>query len=130
MTLICFDWIKNRDFAIYTVVIAPLSLAFAAPGDALRRYSGQDITLGIRPEALTDVEGADQRSTHAERLDNRVIVTEPSGSDTFVTTHIGGAECVCRMRSDADVAPGQLATFAINMEKAVAFDPKTEARIA
>ena len=59
-----------------------------------------------------------------------MTVTEPAGSDTFVTTTLGGAECVARMRSDADVAPGRVTTFAINMEKAVAFDPKSEDRIA
>ncbi|MEL6519427.1 MAG: sn-glycerol-3-phosphate ABC transporter ATP-binding protein UgpC [Pseudomonadota bacterium] len=105
-----------------------ISLTFAQPG-ALKRYDGQTVTLGVRPEALTDVDGADQRSTHMERIENTVTVTEPAGSDTFVSTEIGGAECVARMRSDADVAPGQATTFAINMEKALAFDQKTEDRI-
>ena len=36
---------------------------------------------------------------------------------------------VARMRADAAVAPGQIFDFAVNMEKAVAFDPVTEARI-
>ena len=97
--------------------------------DNLKSYDGQTITLGVRPEALTDVEGADQRSTHVERVENTVTVTEPAGSDTFVATTIGGAECVARMRSDADVAPGRATTFAVNMEMAVAFDPKSENRI-
>ena len=106
-----------------------ISLAFANPGASIKSFDGQTVTLGVRPEALTDVDGADQRSTHVERVENTVTVTEPAGSDTFVTTTIGGAECVARMRSDADVAPGKGATFAINMEKAVAFDPKSEDRI-
>jgi len=106
-----------------------ISLAFHQPAADLRSYHGKAITLGVRPEALTDVDGADQRSTHVERIENTVIVTEPAGSDTFVTTTIGGRECVARMRSDADVAPGRATTFAINMEKAVAFDPETEMRI-
>jgi multiple sugar transport system ATP-binding protein len=33
------------------------------------------------------------------------------------------------MRSDAEVSPGADFTFAVNMEKAVAFDPTTEERI-
>ena len=56
-------------------------------------------------------------------------MTEPAGSDTFVTTIIGGAECAARMRADAEARPGQTAEFAVNMEKAVFFDPKTEDRI-
>ncbi|MEM6823839.1 MAG: ABC transporter ATP-binding protein [Pseudomonadota bacterium] len=104
-------------------------LAFHAPSAVLRSYDGQRVTLGIRPEALTDIDGADQRSSHIERIRNTVTVTEPAGSDTFVTTTLGGAECVGRMRSDADVSPGSVTEFAINMEKAVVFDPKTEIRI-
>ena len=83
----------------------------------------------VRPEALTDPDGADQRSAHVEQITCDVTVTEPAGSDTFVTTTIGGAECVARMRADAEVLPGQAAEFAVNMEKVVAFDPETEDRI-
>ena len=108
---------------------AEIKLAFFEPSEQLRNFDGRNVIMGVRPEAMTDVEGADHRSTHVERVLNTVIVTEPAGSDTFVTTTIGGAECVGRMRSDAEVAPGQEAEFAINMEKAVAFDPKTEMRI-
>jgi multiple sugar transport system ATP-binding protein len=56
-------------------------------------------------------------------------VTEPAGSDTFVTTTVGGKDVIARMRADAAVAPGQVFDFAVNMDKAVAFDPATEARI-
>ncbi|MEO0911956.1 MAG: sn-glycerol-3-phosphate ABC transporter ATP-binding protein UgpC [Pseudomonadota bacterium] len=106
-----------------------ISLAISEPGTAIKSFAGRNVTLGIRPEALTDVDGADQRSTHVERIANTVTVTEPAGSDTFVTTTLGGAECVARMRSDADVAPGSTTTFAVNMEKAVIFDSQTEERI-
>ena len=109
---------------------APVSLKFARPSDALRGYNGQTVTLGIRPEALTDVEGADHRSSHIEKVGSKVTVTEPAGSDTFVNTMIGGAECTARMRADAEVRPGQEVDFAFNMEKAVVFDPKTEDRIS
>ena len=45
-------------------------------------------------------------------------------------THLGGKEVTGRFRADVDVRPGQVFPFAINMEKAVAFDPKTEMRIS
>jgi len=107
-----------------------VSLPFFDPPEALGSRDGQVVTLGIRPEALTDTDGADHRSTHVERVRSVVGITEPAGSDTFVTTAIGGVDCVARMRADADVVPGSVAEFAFNMEKAVAFDPKTESRIA
>ena len=42
---------------------------------------------------------------------------------------MGGREIVARMRADAAVAAGQDFRFAVNMDKAVAFDPETELRI-
>ena len=98
-------------------------------GTGLRGRAGQQIVLGIRPEAITDPEGADRKSGNVQPFRNLVGVTEPAGADTFVTSTIGGRDCVARMRADADVRSGQVFDFAINMDKAVAFDPATEARI-
>ena len=96
----------------------------------LRAWEGRDILLGIRPEAITDPEGADRKSGNIQSLKNRVTVTEPAGADTFVTMTLSGKDAIARMRADATVAAGQVFDFAVNMEKAVAFDPDTEQRIA
>ncbi len=61
---------------------------------------------------------------------NRVIVTEPAGSDTYVMSSLGGKDCNARMRADAQVVAGQDVPFAINMDKAIPFDPFSELRIA
>jgi len=95
----------------------------------LADWAGKDILLGIRPEAITDPEGADRKSGNIQNLRNRVAITEPAGSDTFVTMNLSGKDVIARMRADANVAPGQVFDFAVNMEKAVAFDPKSEERI-
>ncbi|HLP71089.1 MAG TPA: sn-glycerol-3-phosphate ABC transporter ATP-binding protein UgpC [Rhizobium sp.] len=92
-------------------------------------WDGREILLGIRPEAITDPEGADRKSKNIVGLKNRVVVTEPAGSDTFVTMMLGGKDVIGRMRADTEVHAGQVFDFAVNMEKAVAFDPKTEERI-
>lgn len=92
-------------------------------------WDGREILLGIRPEAITDPEGADRKSKNIVGLKNRVVVTEPAGSDTFVTMTLGGKDVIGRMRADTDIHAGQVFDFAVNMEKAVAFDPKTEERI-
>ncbi len=96
---------------------------------ALAGWVGREVVLGIRPEAITDPEGADRKSGNIQAFPNRVGVTEPAGSDTFVTSTIGGRDCIARMRADADVRPGQMFDFAINMDKAVTFDLETEVRI-
>jgi multiple sugar transport system ATP-binding protein len=96
----------------------------------LAQWEGKPILLGIRPEAITDPEGADRKSHNIQALTNRVTVTEPAGADTFVTMTLSGKDVIARMRADASVAAGQAFDFAVNMEKAVAFDPDSENRIA
>ena len=95
----------------------------------LAEWAGRDVLLGIRPEAMTYPEGADRKSGNIQAFANRMTVTEPAGSDTFVTMTLGGRDAIARMRADASVAPGEVFDFAINMEKAVVFDPATESRI-
>jgi multiple sugar transport system ATP-binding protein len=99
------------------------------PGNKMAEYDGHDIVLGIRPEAITDTDSADRKSKAIQRIETRVEVTEPAGSDTFVVSHLGGKEVTGRFRADVEVSAGDVFPFAVNMEKAVAFDPKTEMRI-
>jgi ABC-type sugar transport system ATPase subunit len=98
--------------------------------EAYAAYRDKPVVLGIRPEAITDPEGADRNARNMQPLSNMVSVTEPAGSDTFVTMTLSGKDCIARMRADADVHPGQSFDFAVNMDKAVLFDPETEKRIA
>jgi multiple sugar transport system ATP-binding protein len=102
-------------------------LRFSQPN--LADWNGKDILLGIRPESITDPDGADRNSRNIVPLRNLVGITEPAGADTFVAMDFGGKDIIARMRADANVVSGQDFDFAINMEKAVAFDPKTEERI-
>ncbi len=95
----------------------------------LAEREGRQILLGIRPEAITDPEAADRKSSNIVALSNRIDVIEPAGADTFVTMTLGGRDAIARMRADTAVRPGDTFEFAVNMEKAVAFDPGTEDRI-
>ena len=91
--------------------------------------AGRELILGIRPEAITDRDGADRQSTAIEIVDCKVDIVEPAGADTFVVTELGGKEVTARMRSDADVRPGEVMPFAFNLDKAVVFDPSTGKRL-
>ena len=101
-----------------------------AEGRGFEAHAGREIVLGLRPEAITDRDGADRHSRAVHIVEVPVEITEPAGSDTFVMAHLGGKEVTGRFRADVEVRPGQVFPFAINMEKAVAFDPRTELRIA
>ena len=98
-------------------------------GSGMAAHDGREIVLGIRPEAITDADGADRKSHAIHTVDAQVEVTEPAGSDTFVMTQFGDTEVTGRFRADVDVEIGARFPFAVNMEKAVAFDPETEERI-
>src|SRR5882724_11284759 len=96
---------------------------------ALVGYGKREVILGLRPEAITDPNGADRSGNAIAHADCLVEVVEPAGSDTFVVTRLADKEVIARMRADADVRPGQLAPFAFAMDKAVLFDPETGKRI-
>ncbi|MCC1492914.1 ABC transporter ATP-binding protein [Cognatishimia sp. F0-27] len=100
------------------------------PFDKVQGQEGRDVILGIRPEAITDRDGADRNSQNVHVVEARVEITEPAGSDTFVVLQMGGKDVTGRFRADVDVSAGDRFPFAFNMDKAVAFDPKTEERVA
>ena len=104
----------------------PQRLRLSSSNGGLGPYQGKVVTLGIRPEAMTDPDGANRNSTNLQTFRNRVGVTEPAGSDTFVTTRISGKESVARMRADVTIRAGDVFDFSVNMDKVVAFDPETE----
>jgi multiple sugar transport system ATP-binding protein len=106
-----------------------LQLPPAVLGNSGQRYAGRDAILGLRPEAITDLAGADRNSRAIQEVSCHVEVVEPTGSDTFVVTRLGGKEAIARMRADARARAGEAAPFAFNMEKAVLFDPETQQRI-
>jgi multiple sugar transport system ATP-binding protein len=90
---------------------------------------GQKAILGLRPEAITDPDSADRKSSQVYTLEVPVEITEPTGADTFVVTQLGGKDVVGRFRADTQLQIGKLSSFSFNMEKAVAFDPVTEKRV-
>jgi multiple sugar transport system ATP-binding protein len=96
----------------------------------LAAYSGKQVIFGIRPEALTDPDGADRNARSLVEGDCLIDVVEPAGSDTFAVTKLGGKEVVARLRADVRVVPGQNARLAFNLDKAVYFDPQSQQRIA
>ena len=108
---------------------APIALPAPRGADVGRLIDGQAVIMGIRPEAITDRDGADRNSTGVSMVDARVDVGQPAGSDTFVVTRIAGKEVTARMRAEIDVQPGQTVPFAFNLDKALLFDPASGARL-
>ncbi|HEV7252153.1 MAG TPA: ABC transporter ATP-binding protein [Mesorhizobium sp.] len=107
-----------------------LPIDINGPGARLKSFAGREVVFGIRPEALTDPEGADRNARRLAVGDCLIDVVEPAGSDTFAVTRLGGKEVVARLRADAALTPGEKARLAFNLDKAVFFDPASQERIA
>jgi multiple sugar transport system ATP-binding protein len=108
---------------------APLRLPIKKTNSALVGYSGKDVIFGIRPEALTDPDGADRNAGSLVEGECLIEVVEPAGSDTFAVTKLGGKEVIARLRADAQIVPGAKTRLAFNLDKAVFFDPQSQLRI-
>jgi multiple sugar transport system ATP-binding protein len=108
---------------------APLRLPIKKTNSALVGYAGKDVVFGIRPEALTDPDGADRNAGSLVEGECLIEVVEPAGSDTFAVTKLGGKEVVARLRADAQIVPGAKTQLAFNLDKAVFFDPQSQLRI-
>jgi multiple sugar transport system ATP-binding protein len=109
---------------------AALKLPVGQSADALGKYRDKQVVFGIRPEALTDPDGADRNARTIAEGDCIIEVVEPAGSDTFAITKLGQKEVVARLRADSKIAAGQTARLAFNLDKAVFFDPASQKRIA
>ncbi|RVC53069.1 TOBE domain-containing protein, partial [Mesorhizobium sp. M4B.F.Ca.ET.088.02.2.1] len=107
----------------------PISLPLAGATPGLSAFQGKPVIFGVRPEALTDPEGAERNASSIATADCHIEVIEPAGSDTFAVTNLGGKAVVARLRADAKIQPGTVTPLAFNLTKAVFFDPATEKRI-
>jgi multiple sugar transport system ATP-binding protein len=107
-----------------------LRLDLGASRPELALYAGGNVVFGIRPEAVTDLDSADGKARVLAKADCLIEVVEPAGSDTFAVTRLGRKEVIARLRGDAPVSAGQTVPIVFNLDKALFFDPKTEARIS
>jgi len=97
--------------------------------DGLLDFIDREVILGIRPEALTDPDGADRSANLLVEIDSVIDVVEPAGSDTFAVTSLCSRQVTARLRANAAVQPGDLTTLVFNMDNAVFFDPDSGRRI-
>lgn len=117
----------------YAVQIESQGKTFNLPVDPsqadLSAHEGQTVVLGIRPEQITHVMPHVEEQPFVTRVPVKVEVTEPTGADTLVLTHISGQDCECRVHPTESGKPGEQMDLLFNMSKAVFFDSKTEARL-
>lgn len=106
-----------------------LLLPVGRDSNAIARYLDQEVTVGLRPETITDPESANRVEGQIHEAELLVDVTEPTGADKFVVTLLGGEEVVGRMRNRSSATPGQKCRFAFDVSRVVAFDKSSGERI-
>ena len=81
---------------------------------------GRRVVFGIRPEEIRIA---------AEGADARLIVVEPTGSETLLSIDFAGLELTCLLRQRASLSPGQDVKLSFASESVHFFDPETGDRI-
>jgi multiple sugar transport system ATP-binding protein len=87
-------------------------------------YAGKEMTLGLRPEHLT--EAHDVEKPGVARLEVAVDVVEPMGMETMVHFLINGQEMTARVDPATHAAPGEMLTLAADMNQMHLIDNQTD----
>jgi multiple sugar transport system ATP-binding protein len=82
---------------------------------------GRDLVYGVRPEHF--------QLTTAGGIPARVIVVEPTGSETQVVMDIGGDELISIFRDRVAAKPGETLHLTIDAAATHLFDAATEQRL-
>ncbi|HEY3058920.1 MAG TPA: ABC transporter ATP-binding protein [Chloroflexota bacterium] len=101
--------------------VLPPRLAAAA-----QRAPTPGVLLGVRPEAITvHGDGSDTAPRGATWFGASVYISEPLGSDQFLTLDIGGTLVKARTKPDLAVRPGDIVEVAFDPAKLHLFDSDT-----
>jgi multiple sugar transport system ATP-binding protein len=87
-------------------------------------FAGKELTLGLRPEHITEPRRSDrdQNSEFAVSLD----VVEPMGMETMVFFKVDGQEICGRVEPSSATGPGETMRLYANMEHMHLIDPQTD----
>ncbi len=97
--------------------------------ERLSAYVGKQVTLGVRPEMITDPVPHKVDDAMVRQVPMKVLVTEPTGADTMLVSEANGVEISCRINPGYSTPVGEVVPLMFDMSKVVFFDPTTEARI-
>src|SRR4051812_29837773 len=97
-----------------------------AKQQALERFTGQRVLLGVRPEALRPANGADAADYS---FDSVVEVVEPLGSEILLNVRVGDSPLVARVEPSTRLAAHERVRLAFDPARLHFFDTANEASI-
>ena len=100
----------------------------AAKAEALKAYNGKTVVLGIRPENVYD--DPEFIATHKDSVvESKIKVYELLGAEVFLYFDVEGTQMTARVNPATTLRTGDVATFALDMDKTHFFDKETELTI-
>jgi len=103
-------------------------ISLRVPKDKEARYRSQlnrDVTLGLRPEHLTEAKPHTANSALVD-FTAPVEVTEPMGVDTMVFIGVQGIDVCARCTPKSAKGPNEMMTFSADMSHMHLLDPQTD----
>ncbi len=86
---------------------------------------GQEVVFGIRPDDLTPIGHGIHEARETTDLDLTVELAELLGTETLIYTRLAGQEVQGKMFDPRDLAPGEVLTFRLSLDRAHIFDAAT-----
>ena len=98
--------------------------------EALAGRVKREVILGLRPEHIADeIPLRNGDPSVRMHLESTVQVVEPTGPDTLVMVPFNDTEVTCRVHPGAAREAGTAMPLAVDLSKAILFDPDTETRL-
>ncbi len=101
-----------------------------AKGQALQRYLGQTVTLGVRPEHLVERSRLEANAPPDATIPVNVDVIELLGNEIFVYLTNAGTTLTSRMDPDMKLERGQQIEVAAEPHRLHFFDPQSSEKVA
>ncbi len=101
-----------------------------AKGQALQRYLGQTVTLGVRPEHLLERSRLEANAPPDATIPVNVDVIELLGNEIFVYLTNAGTTLTSRMDPDVKLERGQQIEVAAEPHRLHFFDPQSSEKVA
>jgi len=101
---------------------APLQLT-----DTRNQDLPNDVLLGLRPEDIA--EAGFRAGASVQEAECLVEMVEPAGADTYVTSHLGGAQVTARLHAETSALAGKPLSLAFDLAKVSYFEPNSGIRL-
>jgi len=105
-----------------------VSIPLPDKANDLSAWVNREVILGLRPEQIRQAT-ANPPAAFERYIRNRLDVVEPTGADTLVVTQLNDQDVTARLDPESHPQSGRDFLFALDVSKAVLFDPDSEDRI-